>query len=92
MWQAPQSASYFLYFKAKETRRATAGILAPSVFPALWMKNLSKFQISRKQGKIFCHIPKKGDGTVGELVIRCPAPVSLHSLSEWDVGLNDSAR
>ena len=53
--------------------------------------NLSKFQISRKQGKILCHIPKKEEGTVGELVIRCPAPVPFHSLSEWDVGLNDSA-
>ncbi|XP_044174005.1 uncharacterized protein LOC114974698 [Acropora millepora] len=53
--------------------------------------NLSKFQISRKQGKIFCHIPKKEEGTVGELVIRCPAPVPFHSLSEWDVGLDDTA-
>ena len=54
--------------------------------------NSSKFQISRKQGKIFCHIPKKEEGTVGELVIRCPAPVPFHSSSVWDVGFDDSAQ
>ena len=53
--------------------------------------NLSNFQTSRKQGKIFYHIPKKEEGTVGELVIICPASVPFHCLSKWDVGLDDSA-
>ena len=52
--------------------------------------NSSKFQISRKQGKIFCHLPKSEEGTVGELVIQCPAPVPFHALPLWDVGPSDS--
>ncbi|XP_068748432.1 uncharacterized protein [Montipora capricornis] len=52
--------------------------------------NSSKFQISRKQGKIFCHLPKAEEGTVGELVIQCPAPVPFHALPLWDVGPSDS--
>ncbi|XP_068748435.1 uncharacterized protein [Montipora capricornis] len=53
--------------------------------------NSSKFQISRKQGKIFCHIPKSEEGTVGELVIQCPAPVPFHALPLWDISFSDSA-
>ena len=51
--------------------------------------NLSKFQISRKVGKIFCDISKRSDGTVGELVIQNLAPLPLHAMSEWDSELTD---
>ena len=49
----------------------------------------SKFQISYKRGKVLCHIPKREDGTVGELVIRSPGPVPFHALPLWDAKLND---
>ena len=48
-------------------------------------ENSSKFQISRTQGKVLCHIPKREDGTVGELVIQSPAPVPFHAMPVWDV-------
>ena len=51
--------------------------------------NLSKFQISRKVGKIFCDISKRSDGTVGELVIQNLAPLPLHAMPEWDSELTD---
>ena len=50
--------------------------------------NLSKFQISRKLGKIFCDISKRSDGTVGELVIQNLAPLPLHAMPEWDEPFN----
>ena len=50
----------------------------------------STFQISRKLGKVFCNIPKKEEGTVGELVIQRPAPVPFHALPLWDINLRDS--
>ncbi|XP_020627256.1 uncharacterized protein LOC110064535 [Orbicella faveolata] len=49
----------------------------------------SKFQISRMRGKILCDIPKKEDGTVGELVLQNPAPVPFHALAVWDAELHD---
>ena len=49
----------------------------------------SKFQISRMRGKIFCDIPKRGDGTVGELVLKNPAPVPFHALTVWDAQQDD---
>jgi len=49
----------------------------------------SKFQISNTRGKVICHIPKRGDGAVGELVIQNPAPVPFHALPLWDSKLND---
>lgn len=49
----------------------------------------SKFQISCKSGKLLCDIPKREDGTVGELVIRNPGPVPFHGLPLWDAKLND---
>lgn len=49
----------------------------------------SKFQISRTCGKVLCRIPKREDGTVGELVIRNPGPVPFHALPLWDAKLND---
>ena len=52
-------------------------------------ENSSKFQISRRQGKVLCHIPKKDAGTVGELVIKCPAPVPFHALPLWDANRHD---
>lgn len=55
-------------------------------------ENSSKFQISRKLGKVFCQIPKKEEGTVGELVIQCLAPVPFHALPLWDANLQDSSR
>ena len=51
--------------------------------------NSSKFQISRKVGKIFCDISKRSDGTVGELVIQNLAPLPLHAMPEWDSELTD---
>ena len=51
--------------------------------------NLSKFQISRKVGKIFCDILKRSDGTMGELVIQNLAPLPLHAMPEWDSELTD---
>ena len=51
-------------------------------------ENLSKFQISRKQGKVLCNIPKREDGTLGELVIQKPAPVPFHALPLWDANLH----
>ena len=51
--------------------------------------NSSKFQISRKVGKIFCDISKRSDGTVGELVIQNLAPLPLHAMPEWDGELTD---
>ena len=38
----------------------------------------SAFQCSKKLGKITCQFPKKQDGTVGELVLRNPAPIPFH--------------
>ena len=52
-------------------------------------ENSSKFRISRKQGTIYCHIPKREEGTVGELVIQCPAPIPFHVMPLWDVKLRD---
>ena len=49
----------------------------------------SKFQISRIRGKIFCDIPKREDGTVGELVLQNPVPVPFHVLTLWDAKLHD---
>ena len=48
-------------------------------------ENSSKFRISRKQGKIQCHIPKRENRTVGELVIQCPAPIPFHVMPLWDI-------
>ena len=48
----------------------------------------SKFQISRKQGKVLCNIPKREDGTVGELVIQKPALVPFHALPLWGANLH----
>ncbi|XP_031572249.1 uncharacterized protein LOC116306350 isoform X2 [Actinia tenebrosa] len=50
----------------------------------------SKFQISRKQGKIVCVMPKREDGTVGERVIQNIAPVPFHALEIWDSGFDDT--
>lgn len=47
-------------------------------------ENLAKFQISRKRKKVLCHIPKREDGTVGELVIQNVAPVPFHTMILWD--------
>ncbi|PFX17637.1 hypothetical protein AWC38_SpisGene18024 [Stylophora pistillata] len=47
-------------------------------------ENLAKFQISRTRKKILCHIPKREDGTVGELVIQNVAPVPFHTMLLWD--------
>lgn len=47
-------------------------------------ENLAKFQISRKCKKVLCHIPKREDGTVGELVIQNVAPVPFHNMILWD--------
>ena len=55
-------------------------------------ENLSKFQISRKQGKVICNIPKREDGTVGELVIQKPALVPFHALPLWNAYLQDVRR
>ncbi len=49
----------------------------------------SKFQISRKRGIILCHIPKREDGTVGELVLQNQAPVPFQALTVWDDKLHD---
>lgn len=49
----------------------------------------SKFQISNTRGKVLCRIPKREDGTVGELVIRNPGPVPFHALPLWDAKLDD---
>jgi len=49
----------------------------------------SKFQISRTRGKVLCDIPKREDGTVGELVLQNPAPVPFHGLIAWDAKLHD---
>lgn len=49
----------------------------------------SKFQISRTRGKVLCDIPKREDGTVGELVLQNPAPVPFHALALWDTRLNN---
>ncbi|XP_020612511.1 uncharacterized protein LOC110050878 [Orbicella faveolata] len=49
----------------------------------------SKFQISNTRGSVLCHIPKREDGTVGELVIRNPGPVPFHALPLWDSKLDD---
>jgi len=49
----------------------------------------SKFQISRTRGKVLCDIPKREDGTVGELVLQNPAPVPFHALTVWDARLHD---
>ena len=51
--------------------------------------NSSKFQISRKVGKIFFDISKRSDGTEGELVIQNLAPLPLHAMPEWDSKLTD---
>ena len=50
----------------------------------------SKFQISRIRGKIFCDIPKREDGTVGELVQQNQASVPFHALTVWDYKLHDT--
>lgn len=55
-------------------------------------ENSSKFQISRKQGKVICNIPKREDGTVGELVIQKPAQVPFHALPLWNANLHALAR
>ena len=47
-------------------------------------ENLSKFKISRTRRKVLCDIPKREDGTVGELVIQNPAPVPFHTMTLWD--------
>ena len=52
-------------------------------------ENSSKFQISRTKGKVFCHLPKREEGTVGELVIQRPAQVPFHALPLWDFNLYD---
>ena len=44
----------------------------------------SAFQCSKKLGKITCQFPKKQDGTVGELVLRNPAPIPFHTLPCWE--------
>ena len=49
----------------------------------------SKFQISRKRRIVLCHIFKREDGTVGELVLQSPAPVPFHALTVWDAKLHD---
>ena len=49
----------------------------------------SKFQISRTRGKVLCDIPKRADGTVGELVLQNPAPVPFHALTLWDAKRHD---
>ena len=49
----------------------------------------SKFQISRTRGKVLCDIPKREDGTVGELVLQNPAPVPFHALTLWDAKRHD---
>ncbi|XP_067034167.1 uncharacterized protein [Acropora muricata] len=82
----------FPLFQSEKNKTENSKDVCILCFSSSVDEDLSKFQISRKQRKIFCHIPKKEEGTVGELVIRCPAPVPFHSLSEWDVGLDDLAR
>ena len=93
MWQILSAAVSFLFslFQSERNETGNSKDTCTLCFSCSVDANLSKFQISRKQGKIFCHIPKKEEGTVAELVIRCPGPVPFHSLSEWDVGLVDSA-
>ena len=53
-------------------------------------ENSTRFQISRKQGKVTCNIPKREEGTVGELVIQGPATIPFHVLPLWDDNLRDS--
>ncbi|XP_015757152.1 PREDICTED: uncharacterized protein LOC107336599 [Acropora digitifera] len=93
-WQIFSTAVSFMFplFQSEKNKTENSKDVCILCFSNSVDEDLSKFQISRKQRKIFCHIPKKEEGTVGELVIRCPAPVPFHSLSEWDVGLDDLAR
>ena len=48
----------------------------------------AKFQISRTRGKVLCDIPKKEDGTVGELALQNPALIPFHALTVWDPSLH----
>ncbi|KXJ13382.1 hypothetical protein AC249_AIPGENE11864 [Exaiptasia diaphana] len=49
----------------------------------------SKFQLSKKQKRIFCHIPKKEHWVTGEMVLRIPAQVPFYAMDKWDTKSDD---
>ncbi|KXJ13390.1 hypothetical protein AC249_AIPGENE11907 [Exaiptasia diaphana] len=49
----------------------------------------SKFQLSKKQKRIVCRIPKKEHWVTGEMVLRNPAQVPFYAMDKWDTKSDD---